>query len=99
MASKIFSSFVLLLTSAWVSAQSFDFQLELADSLFMEKKFTQSLEVYRQIYDQGAYSPAMLLKMAYVEEGLGHTARSLYYLDKYYLMSRDDRALEKMEET
>jgi hypothetical protein len=80
-------------------AQSFDFQLKLADSLFQQKKFTESLAVYEQIYAQKAYSPAMLLKMAYVEEGLGHTARTLYYLDTYYSLTRDDRALEKMEET
>jgi hypothetical protein len=90
---------ILLTVCSSASSQSFDFQLKLADSLFLQKKFTESLMVYEQIYAQKAYSPAMLLKMAYVEEGLGHTARSLYYLDTYYRLTRDDRALEKMEET
>jgi hypothetical protein len=90
---------IVLGCSSTIEGQSFDFQLKLADSLFQQKKFTESLAVYEQIYAQKAYSPAMLLKMAYVEEGLGHTARSLYYLDTYYSITRDERALEKMEET
>jgi hypothetical protein len=89
----------LLAISGSAAAQSFDFQLKLADSLFQQKKYTESLKVYEEIYKQKASSPAMLLKMAFVEEGLGHTARSLFYLDNYYQLTRDDRALEKMEET
>jgi tetratricopeptide (TPR) repeat protein len=99
MTNKLIILLTLFAIGGSAAAQSFDFQLKLADSLFQQKKFTESLKVYEEIYQQNAYSPAMLLKMAYVEEGLGHKARSLFYLDTYYQLTRDDRALEKMEET
>lgn len=40
----------------------------------------------------------MLLKMAYIQEGLKHNGLALYYLNLYYLTSRDKTALEKMNE-
>lgn len=96
---RLLTLLALFAISGAAAAQSFDFRLKLADSLFLQKKYTESLKVYEEIYQQKAYSSAMLLKMAFVEEGLGHTARSLFYLDTYYQLTRDDRALEKMEET
>jgi hypothetical protein len=99
MIKKLLLAFPLILCVCSVTAQSFDFRLNAADSLFAQRQYTQSLEIYKQIFDESAYSPAMLLKMAYVEEGLGQTAMSLYYLNIYYRLTRDDRALEKMEQT
>lgn len=101
MAGKLFAVLVLVgfLQSPAADAQSYDFRLKMADSLFYQRKYTQSLELYKGIFDEKAYSPAMLLKMAYVEEGLGHTAMSLYYLNSYYQLTRNEKALEKMEET
>lgn len=73
-------------------------KLLLADSLFQQKKYTQSFELYEDIYtnDQKA-SSAMLLKMAFIKEGLGDFTNALYYLNVYYLKSYDKRALKKME--
>lgn len=90
---------ILIACSTPTKCQSFDFRLKMADSLFAQKQYTQSLELYRQIYKENAYSPAMLLKMAYVEEGLGQRAMSLYYLSVYYRRTGNERALDKMEET
>lgn len=73
-------------------------RLQMADSLFVQKQYTQSLDLYQQIFDRGSFTPAMLLKMAFIEEGLGKTSRSLYYLTIYYNYTRDDNALIKMEE-
>src|SRR6478609_1971261 len=81
-----------------VSAQSHSVELKKADSLFQAKQYTQSFEHYATLLDQKQYSPAMLLKMAYIQEGLGHVSMSLYYLHLYYLASQDEQALEKMEE-
>lgn len=101
MAGKLLALFVLigLFYSPVAGAQTYNFRLKMADSLFYQRKYTQSLELYKGIFDEKAYSPAMLLKMAYVEEGLGHTALSLYYLNTYYQLTRNEKALEKMEET
>ncbi len=72
--------------------------VEKADSLFASKQYTQSLELYKQVLDQKTYSESVLLKMAYIQEGLGQISESLYYLNLYYLASNDKSALKKMED-
>jgi hypothetical protein len=81
-----------------VVGQVSGFRLQQADSLYIEKKYTQSLEHYRTILGQNQYTPAMLLKMAYIEEGLNHVGPALYYLNLYYVASNDKTVLTKMEE-
>lgn len=74
-------------------------RLALADSLFLQKKYTQSFELYREIYEtQQMASSSMLLKMAFVQEGLNNFAEALYYLNLYYLMTYDKKALKKMQD-
>lgn len=89
---------LVLFTVTPVLAQKTAFRLSQADSLYDKKQYTQSLEQYREILAQHEYTPAMLLKMAYVEEGLGHAGKALYYLNLYYLATNDKSALTKMEE-
>ncbi|HEV8515776.1 MAG TPA: SH3 domain-containing protein [Cyclobacteriaceae bacterium] len=69
-----------------------------ADSLFRAKQYTQSLEVYQSLFSEQKYSPAMLLKMAYIQEGLGKIGQTLYCLKLYHLATDDEQALRKMEE-
>lgn len=69
-----------------------------ADSLFAQKRYTQSLELYQHIFDSQHYTPAMLVKMAYIQEGLNNPARAIYYLNLYYLATRDDAAKAKIDE-
>jgi hypothetical protein len=73
-------------------------KLMLADSLFGQKKYTQSFELYEDIQnaDHKATS-AMLLKMAFIKEGLGDYTNALYYLNLYYLQTYEKRVLKKME--
>lgn len=40
----------------------------------------------------------MLLKMAYIQEGLGKIGQTLYYLKLYHEATEDEQALRKMEE-
>ncbi|CAN5469084.1 hypothetical protein BH10BAC4_BH10BAC4_25040 [soil metagenome] len=72
--------------------------LSRADSLYNTKQYTQALDLYKTLFAQSRYSPAMLLRMAYIEEGLSRLGESLYYLNLYYLASDDAGALRKMEE-
>ena len=72
--------------------------LKKADSLYAGRQYTQAYEVYQSIQAGGRYSPSMLLKMAYIQEGLGHLGESLYYLNLYFLATDDTQALKKMEE-
>lgn len=97
---KLFYLFLLLFVSSSFSAfcNSPKEKLILADSLFAQKKYTQSFDLYEDIQnsDQKA-TPAMLLKMAFIKEGLGDYTNALYYLNLYYLKTNQKRVLKKME--
>lgn len=90
--------FLLLLASSSTLAAPNDTGLSKGDSLYAGRQYTQAFELYHTLYLKDHYSPAMLLKMAYIQEGLGHLGESLYYLNLYYLASDDSQALKKMEE-
>lgn len=69
-----------------------------ADSLFEQKKYTESYEIYVKIVEEGKKAtPQMLMKMAFIKEGLGDHSLALYYLNEYYLKTADRNAREKME--
>jgi len=88
--------FFLAVTGAF-GQQVSGFRLKQADSLFKARQYVQSVEHYQAILDNKQYTPAMLLKMAYVHEGLKHTGQALYCLNLYYLATKDTRTLDKME--
>jgi hypothetical protein len=91
-------SLFLLLFPLMLHAQSNNPLLVRADSLFQQKRYIQSLELYQKLFEDHRYTPAMLLRMAYVEEGLNNVSRSAYYLNLYYLATQDEDALTKLEE-
>jgi Bacterial SH3 domain len=73
--------------------------LQEADSLFSQQQFTQSFLLYDSIYQfEQEASPSMLLKMAYIKEGLGDVTTAQYYLNEYYLATSNELALQKMED-
>lgn len=88
---------LLLAATTGYSQEVSSFRLKQADSLFKARQYMQSVEHYQAILDNKQYTPAMLLKMAYVHEGLNHTGEALYCLNLYYLATRDARTLDKME--
>ena len=70
-----------------------------ADSLFAAQQYTQSFSLYDSLYqDQHEASPSMLLKMAYIKEGLGDITAAQYFLNEYYLATSNEQALQKMED-
>jgi hypothetical protein len=97
---KILLLFSVIITFglSFTEAQSFNFRLKTADSLFQAKRYTQSFEHYEQILKQKQFSPAMLLKMAYIQEGLKNIGRSMYYLNLYFLTTNDKTVEAKMNE-
>lgn len=90
-----FSVFIL---PTVLHGQSNDDLLLRADSLFLQKRYTQSFEIYHTLFEKQQYTPAMLLKMAYIQEGLNRISQSAYYLNLYYLATQDESALTKLEE-
>jgi hypothetical protein len=95
---KILTLFAVIFFSHITQAQIFTKQLAFADSLFKQKRYTQSLEIYEQVLAARQYSPSILLKMAFINEGLGKVSPSLYYLNLYYQATGDEHALLKMQE-
>ncbi|MCS6833754.1 MAG: SH3 domain-containing protein [Flammeovirgaceae bacterium] len=72
-------------------------KLVFADSLFEIGKYTEAFEVYEQLLKEDShYTPKMLLRMAYIKEGLDDYAQALYYLNLYYHYQADDKVLTKM---
>ena len=92
--------FILFFIGTQVSiSQDVKTELASADSLFLSKKYTESLAVYNRIMERtGKASPAMLLKMAYINEGLENFGDALYYLNNYYNITSDKKALTKMRD-
>ena len=102
---NLFNKFLLLIsvmTVPWFLTAQIDqpeSTLFLADSLFAQEKYTESLELYEIILkEQQLYSPGMLIKMAFIKEGLGNYSEALYLLNLFYSKTSDKRALRKMEE-
>ena len=55
-----------------------------ADSLFKNKKYTEAFSTYKSIFDdEKQISEQMLLKMAFIQEGLENYGECLYYLNVY----------------
>ncbi len=55
--------------------------IHVGDSLFQKKKYTEAFTVYSTIFEkQKQFSSQMLLKMAFIQEGLGDYSDALYYL-------------------
>ncbi len=95
---KILLASAVILVCTFAHATVKTNQLSTADSLFIKKQYTQSFEIYQSLHQGGTYSPAMFLKMAFIQEGLGHISLSAYYLNLYYLSSGDEHVLEKLQE-
>lgn len=91
-------SFLPLITFLNPVAAQNALSLQQADSLFAEQKFTEAYEVYEEILAEGKASPAMLLRMAYVDESLQRIPQALYHLNLYYQQTADREVLKKIEE-
>lgn len=72
--------------------------LSLADSLFVKTKYTEAFAIYTTVFSSSKATESMLLKMAFIKEGLGDYVQSLYYLDQYYNLTFDKSVLIKMQE-
>lgn len=89
---------ILFLIPILALSQSTASLITKADSLFTAKQYTQSLELYKEVLKKHEYSESMLLKMAFIQEGLGKISEALYFLNLYYQASDDALAISKMEE-
>jgi tetratricopeptide (TPR) repeat protein len=82
-----------------VFGQTAEALLQQADTLFRARRYAESLRTYEQILQgSGQATPAMLLRMAFIEEGLGRYTEALYYLNLYYRRHPRQAVAVKMED-
>ena len=68
-----------------------------ADSLFELKKYVDAKNLYENFFfEKEIYSNSMLLKMAFIEEGLENYDKALIFLSYHYNETFDDETLEKI---
>lgn len=73
--------------------------LKKADSLFANQRFSDARNLYSQLFfQQKKTSPAALLKLAFMEEGLQNPVFALFYLHQYYLVKPDSRLKTRIED-
>ena len=72
--------------------------LQQADSLFARGAYTKALPLYQELLAEERASPAMLLKMAYIQEGMGRIPEALYLLNLYYRETSDQETATHIKE-
>lgn len=79
-------------------SQASEVSLGKADSLFAGRQYKEALVIYEHLLQEdGSYSPAMLLKMAFISEGMGDFAKSTTYLSKYYDHNPNPKVITKIK--
>lgn len=90
--------FILLLMFQAFNSQANSQSLGKADSLFNSKNYQEALVIYESILnEEQSYSPAMLLKMAFISEGMGDFSKTVGYLSKYYEHNPSSQIPEKIK--
>lgn len=92
---KVFIFFAFFLQSIHCQADVND--LQRADSLFNQGSYKEAMGIYSLNYQTGVYSPAMLLKMAFITEGIGDNEQATLYLSKYYDLNPNPQAITKIK--
>ncbi len=93
---RIFFGFFFCSVFTALTAQNAD--LTSADSLFNNQKYTEAYELYEELYQNNLASASMLLKMAFIQDGLGNYTDALFFLDQYYQSTADRSVIGKIEE-
>ncbi len=96
---SVFSVVFLLSLLKPAYSQVHKFEYAKADSLFAQQHYTEAFTLYEHILEeQQHYSPQMLLKMAYIKEGMRDYTGAMYYLHLFYTKQPSRSVLKKMEE-
>ncbi len=92
---KVSIFFIFLLQS--IHCQADVPRLMIADSLFNQRSYKEAMEIYEVNFESGIYSTSMLLKMAFIAEGIGDSERATLYLSKYYDLSPNPQTISKIK--
>jgi tetratricopeptide (TPR) repeat protein len=93
---KFIIFFLILMQS--INCQANNQTLNLADSLFNSQNYKEALVMYENLLIQEqSYTPSMLLKMAFITEGMGDYPKTTLYLSKYYDYNPNQRITNKIK--
>tara|TARA_B100000131_G_scaffold322704_1_gene377654 strand:+ start:2300 stop:3007 length:708 start_codon:yes stop_codon:yes gene_type:complete len=68
------------------------------DSLFKLRKYVDAKKIYENLYyEKNYFSNAMLLKLSFIEEGIGNYEKALIYLSKHYYQTHNKETLTKIK--
>lgn len=100
MREKIFIFFYFFFTTTLLPTTSFCEKITLthADSLFRINKKAEAISAYKTIIKNGSFSPALFLKLAYLQETSGDISGALVSLNSLYKINPDPEIHLKMEE-
>lgn len=89
---------ILLVFLQSFNCQANTIDLQKADSLFNTNNYQEAMTVYENLLqNEEVFSPAMLLKMAYISEGKGDFSKASFYLAKYYDINPNPRVITKIK--
>ena len=72
--------------------------LNKGDSLFKLKKYVDAKKLYENLfYEKNYFSDAMLLKLSFIEEGIGNYDKALIYLSKHYNQTHNKETSAKIK--
>ena len=95
---KIIRIIIILITSGFFYKNSYS-SIYKADSLFFQKKYTESKVIYDSIfYKENKFSNSMLLKMASIEEIFDNYEKSIYYLELFQKNKNEKEVLDKIND-
>ncbi len=92
---NIFHAFIFLLlvcAGAQLKAEISDPSESLADAdrLYEEDKYTEAIDLYTALYEEGYYSQQMLLRLSFMHEKLDNFTEAIFYLRKVNQEYGDD---------
>ena len=88
----------LIQTQVIANQLNSDSLLVAADTQFSQKSYQEAANSYQQLFTNGWLSPAALLRFAWIKENSGQPEEAVYALYKYYLITEDQTAYNKVLE-
>ncbi len=93
---RILIFFLLFLTTNILANEKY--LLSEGDSLFKLRKYVDAKKIYENLYyDKNYFSDAMLLKLSFIEEGIGNYDKALIYLSKHYYHTHNKETSKKIK--
>ena len=93
---RILIFFLLFVTTNILANEKY--LLNEGDSLFQLRKYVDAKKIYENLYyEKNYFSDAMLLKLSFIEEGIGNYEKALIYLSKHYYQTHNKETSTKIK--